>query len=323
MIGSKQSDDAPARLDQPAIEARGLSKRFGPKLALHGFDLEIERGGIHAVVGANGAGKSTFFRILLGFQTATAGTSRVLGYRSEALPPAVRGRIQLVTEEHALPGWMRIGALEAMHRDLATRSRSNGGREAAWSERAWREVAGLFRLPSSQRVRDLSRGERAGLNLALALAQRPELLILDEPTLGLDVVARQAFLEALLFAGEHDGSTILYCSHQMDEVERVADALIILEDGRVTEHGTPESFWRRIAGWSIDAASLPPAGALLPEALPGLLQTRAIDGRLQLTAIDRDDDFGACLESLGAVDVQRVPIGFDRAVNAYLDRPAA
>lgn len=293
--------------DSPlALEATSLSKRFGRKLALHDLTLRVPRGGVHAVVGSNGAGKSTFFRILLGVLAPSAGSSRVLGEDSQRLTPSTRGRIGLVTEEHTLPEWMTVAGLTAMQRQLYPR----------WDDDAYMEVVGHFNVLPEQRVAQLSRGERAGLNLAMALAQAPDLLILDEPTLGLDVVAKQAFLESVLFVGQSTDRTIVYCSHQMDEVERVADNLIVLEEGGLVSASTPDQFWQRIRCWVLD--DMPPDA--VPGVLPGLLQCREIDGITHLIVLDPEADFEARLAGLGWGDARPLEIGFDRAVNAFLTR---
>ena len=158
------------------IETDALSKRYGRKLALDHLTLRVPRGRIHAVVGANGAGKSTLFRILLGFLPPSAGTARILGRDSQHLTPDDRGRIGFVNEEHTLPGWMRVSAVTEMHRKQYAR----------WNENAFHGVLGHYHVLPEQKVSQLSRGERAGFNLALALAQGPELLVLDEPTAGVD-----------------------------------------------------------------------------------------------------------------------------------------
>jgi len=299
----------PERGCEFVIETDRLSKRFGRKLALRELTLRVPRGGIHALVGSNGAGKSTLFRVLLGLLPADGGTSRVLGVDSRRLDPATRGRVGLVHEEHTLPGWMSAGELRRMQRGLYPR----------WDETCFDEVIGHFQVDARQRVGQLSRGERAGLNLALALAQSPELLILDEPTLGLDVVARQAFLESLLFLGAQEGRTIVYCSHQMDEVERVADDLIVLERGELASLTSPEELCRRITCWVADA--LPPV--LAPGEVPGLLQSRTIDGQQHLVVLDSDEALAARLTALGGRHVERLPLSFDRAINAYLTRDHA
>nr|WP_315492016.1 ATP-binding cassette domain-containing protein [uncultured Rhodoferax sp.] len=170
------------------IETHNLSKRYGTKLALDSLNLRIPRGRVHAIVGANGAGKSTLFRVLLGFLPPSSGSASILGRDSQRLTPQDRGRIGFVNEEHSLPGWMTVSAVTAMQRAQYPR----------WKQAAFDEVIGHYHVLQDQKINQLSRGERAGLNLAIALAQVPELLVLDEPTLGLDVVAKRAFLESLM-----------------------------------------------------------------------------------------------------------------------------
>ncbi len=291
-------------MNDHVIETRALSKRYGSKLALDHLDLQVPRGRIHAVVGANGAGKSTLFRILLGFLAPSAGEARILGRDCQRLTPDDRGRIGFVNEEHTLPGWMRVQDVIAAQQRLYPR----------WDPRRLEEVLGHYHVLRTQKVRELSRGERAGVNLALALAQGPELLILDEPTLGLDVVAKRAFLEALLHGNSSDDCTVIYCSHQMDEVERVADNLIILEQGELRNMSPPDDFVARISYW---VAEFPFRPNDLRD-LPGLLQVQRIDGLHHCLVLDRDDDFADVLRGAGARSIRRMPVGLDRAVNAFL-----
>jgi ABC-2 type transport system ATP-binding protein len=286
------------------IDTEALCLVYQDKLALDHLTLRLPRGGIHAFIGANGAGKSSLFRVLLGFEPASAGSARVLGHDCANLSPDLRGRIGYVNEEHTLPAWMRVRDLVRMQRHHAPR----------WDEARFDAVLRHFNVLAAQRVGQLSRGERAGLNLALALAQRPELLILDEPTLGLDVVAKRAFLDALVLALEDDGSTIVYCSHQMDEIERVADNLVILEHGRVRAMSGPDDFCERIRLW---VAEFPFKAPDLWQ-LPGVLQVQRIDGLSHVISFGQDDGFEARLKLLGARTVQSMPLGLDRAVNAFL-----
>jgi ABC-2 type transport system ATP-binding protein len=291
------------------IETRGLSKRFGRKLALDRLDLSIVRGGTHAIVGANGAGKSTLFRILLGFLAPSAGEARVLGQDSARLQPAERGRIGFVNEEHTLPSWMKVATLVAMQRRHYPR----------WDQRTFDSAIGQYQVLPEQRIGQLSRGERAGLNLAMALAQRPELLVLDEPTLGLDVVAKRAFIESLLFSDAAENCTVIYCSHQMDEIERVAANLIILERGQLRHMSPPEDFCARIRHWIADIPFKGPE----PRSVPGLLQVRRLDGLHHYLVLDQDDRFAEFLRAAGARSVQSMPVNLDRAVNVFLAKDHA
>ena len=286
------------------IETENLSVRYGSKLALNRLDLAVPRGGVHAIVGANGAGKSTLFRLLLGFLAPTAGRARLLGHDPAALTPALRARVGFVNEEHTLPGWMKVSAVVAMQRR----------QYPDWNEAVHREVLGHYHVLPGQKVSQLSRGERAGLNLSLALAQRPELLVLDEPTLGLDVVAKRAFLESLLYSEARDDSTIIYCSHQMDEIERVADHLIILERGELRCMSAPDEFVARVSCWIADLPFKGPD----PATVPGLLQWQRLDGLHHYLVLDQGEDFADFLRAAGARSFDRMPVGLDRAVNGFL-----
>jgi ABC-2 type transport system ATP-binding protein len=286
------------------IETRALCKRYGGKLALDMLDLAIAPGRIHAIVGANGAGKSTLFRILLGFLPPSSGSARILGRDSDRLTPEDRGRIGFVNEEHTLPGWMRVSAVTAMQRRQYPR----------WNQRAFDEVIGHYHVLPEQKVGQLSRGERAGFNLALTLAQEPELLVLDEPTLGLDVVAKRAFLESLMYSNATEACTVIYCSHQMEEIERVAENLIIMEHGRLAHMSAPEAFCARVSHW---VADMPFAGPP-PASVPGLLQVQRIDGLHHYLVLDQGENFGAFLSGAGARSVRSMPVSLDRAVNGFL-----
>ena len=286
------------------IETRALSKRYGRKLALDNLDLRIPRGRIHAIVGANGAGKSTLFRILMGFMPPTSGEARILGKDSQQLTPADRARIGFVNEEHTLANWMRVSQVAAMQKHQYPR----------WNQQAYDGVIGHYHVLPEQKVGQLSRGERAGFNLALALAQGPELLVLDEPTLGLDVVAKRAFLESLLYSNAADDCTVIYCSHQMEEIERVADNLVILERGQLKHMSAPEDFTARVSHW---VADVPFKGPEL-HTVPGLLEVQRLDGLHHYLVLDQDDGFERFLRQAGARNVQSMPVSLDRAVNAFL-----
>jgi len=286
------------------IETRALSKRYGRKLALDRLDLAIPRGRIHAIVGANGAGKSTLFRILMGFMPPSAGEARILGKDSQTLTPQDRSRIGFVNEEHTLANWMRVSQVAAMQRHQYPR----------WNQQAYDSVIGHYNVLPDQKVGQLSRGERAGFNLALALAQGPELLVLDEPTLGLDVVAKRAFLESLMYSNAADDCTVIYCSHQMEEIERVADNLIILERGQLRHMSAPEDFTARVSHWVADVPFKGPD----PHTVPGLLEVQRLDGLHHYLVLDQDDGFERFLREAGARNVQSMPVSLDRAVNAFL-----
>jgi ABC-2 type transport system ATP-binding protein len=293
-------------MDDLVIRTDGLSLSFRGKQALDNLNLHLPRGGVHAIVGANGAGKSTLFRVLLGFACADSGAAAVLGCDSRALTPALRSRIGFVNEEHTLPAWMRVSELATMQARLYP----------LWNAARYRGVLANFNVADRQKISELSRGERAGVSLALALAQGPDLLILDEPTLGLDVVAKRAFLDAMLQTSLDDGATVVYCSHQMEEIERVADNLVILERGVLRHMSPPDEFCGRVALWIADFPFRQPEAAHLP----GVLEMRVIDGLTHLMVLDGGVDFGHRLRLMGARTAQQMPVSLDRAVNGFLAR---
>ncbi len=288
------------------IETDRLDLYYGRKRALNQLTLRIPRGRIHAIVGANGAGKTSLFRVLLGFQSPTGGRARILGHDCAALTENERARIGFVNEEHSVPSWLRVGEVVSMQRHQYPQ----------WNDERYRGVIGHFHVQSGQRIAELSRGERAGVNLAMALAQEPELLILDEPTLGLDVVAKRAFLETVLASVENTDTTIIYCSHQMEEIERLADNLIILEQGRLMHMSPPDEFCERVQLWIADFPSAVPG----LDTLPGVLQCQRIDGLFHFVVLDQEDAFGVLLERQGARRLNRGTANLDRAVNAFLAR---
>ena len=285
------------------ISTQGLVKSFGDKKALSGLSVQIERGGIHALIGSNGAGKSTLFKVILGFMTPDSGQSVILGESSSDLKPETRGRIGYVNEEHTLPGWLKTKELLKMQKHFYP----------LWNEDVYREVISAYDVGSDQKVGSLSRGERAGFNLAMALAQTPELLILDEPTLGLDVVAKQEFLDAILFCIELD-TTVIYCSHQMDEVERLADDLIIVESGRITVRSSPEEFGSRISGWIVDREYKD----LVEGKLENILYCRELEDKAQFFVLDAPAEFEKKLRLLGISGAVSLELGLASAVRAYL-----
>src|SRR5664280_2082721 len=155
--------------EQPVIRTQGLTRYFGGKPAVYDLNLEVPRGCVFAFLGRNGSGKTTTIRMLLGLLQPTRGEGTILGYDIRALPPEARARIGYLTEEHQLYCWMSVRACG----DFQSRF------YPAWNEKIFRGIIGHFGLRPAALVKSLSRGERAGLCLALTLAPEPELLILD------------------------------------------------------------------------------------------------------------------------------------------------
>ena len=164
------------------LETEGLTKYYGSSLAVDHLDLKIPRGCICGFVGRNGAGKTTAIKLMLGLLEPTAGSSRLLDCDSSALTPAIRQRIGYVTEGHRLFRWMSIAGLEKFQRAFYPNQ---------WDEKFFADMIEYFELPKKKKIKHLSNGQRAQVSLAVALAPNPELLIMDDPTLGLDAGIRR------------------------------------------------------------------------------------------------------------------------------------
>ena len=293
-------------MTQYCIRTEGLSKIYEGKLALNNINLEMSTGGVNAIVGSNGAGKSTLFKILLGMVSPSFGQAHILGRNSANLTSHLKRKIGYVNEEHSLPNWMQVEQVIIFQRQFYPQ----------WDKQLFNSVIGYFNVDPKQKIASLSRGERAGVNLAMAFAQRPELLILDEPTLGLDVIAKQSFLEAILFTELNHQVTFIYCSHQMDEIQRVADNLIILETGQIKHNSEPDTFCDRVS--HIVAESFPQWQNLLTH--PNVLKVKPLDELLHIWVLDDPADIEFSLTTMGSKVVNRLTANLEQAVNAFLTR---
>ena len=205
------------------IEVSGLSRRFGATTALASVDLSLSRGAVYGLVGANGAGKTTLIKHLLGLLRAESGTVRVFGLDPVADPVGVLSRIGYLSEDHDLPGWMRVGELIRYSRAFYP----------AWDDAYADELRRAFGLDPGAKIKELSRGQKARAGLLTALAHRPELLVLDEPSSGLDPIVRRDILGAVLRTIAGEGRTVLFSSHLLDEVEEVAEHVTMIDHGAI------------------------------------------------------------------------------------------
>jgi len=208
---------------EPVIAVSDLTRRFGARAALSSVNLVIPRGGVYGLVGANGAGKTTLIRHILGLLRAEEGSVRVFGRDPVKDPPGVLSRIGYLSEENDLPGWMRVGELMRYSRAFYP----------GWDDAYAGELRTMFGLDPIAKVKTLSKGQKARVGLLIALAYRPELLVLDEPSSGLDPIVRRDILGAVLRTIAGEGRTVLFSSHLLEEVEQVADHVTMIRQGKV------------------------------------------------------------------------------------------
>jgi len=212
--------------EESVIEIQSLSRRFGTNDALSDVSLTIPRGVVFGLVGTNGAGKTTLIRHVMGLLRPQRGSVAVFGLDPVANPTGVLARVGYLSELNELPEWMRIEELIGFTRSFYP----------TWDDSYARSLQQLFELDSRTQIQHLSKGQRARVGLLLALAFRPELLVLDEPSSGLDPLVRRDILVAVIDTVVQDGRTVLFSSHLLDEVERVADRVAIIEGGRIVRN---------------------------------------------------------------------------------------
>ena len=207
----------------PVVDIRRVTRLFGSKKALDDLSLCVPRGGVFGLIGGNGAGKTTVIKHILGLLKAQTGSVRVFGLDPVENPVGTLGRIGYLSEDRDLPDWMTVSEL----------MRYTQAFFPAWDEAYAAELREAFDLDPNARIKTLSRGQRARAGLLVAVAHRPELLVLDEPSSGLDPVVRRDILGAIIRTIADEGRTVLFSSHLLDEVERVADRVAIIHDGRI------------------------------------------------------------------------------------------
>src|SRR6059058_4951040 len=217
MIGRQQM------VNDPVIDVTELTRRFDSKTALDAVSLSMARGAVYGLVGANGAGKTTLIKHILGLLRAEGGSVRVFGLDPVVDPVGVLSRIGYLSEENDLPGWMRVDELIRYSRAFYP----------AWDDAYAEELRRMFALDPAARIKTLSKGQKARAGLLIALAYRPELLVLDEPSSGLDPIVRRDILGAVIRTIADEGRTVLFSSHLLEEVEQVADHVTMINNGKI------------------------------------------------------------------------------------------
>ena len=210
-------------MSESVIRVTELTRRFGATTALAAVSLSMPPGAVYGLVGANGAGKTTLIKHILGLLRADSGSVRVFGLDPVADPVGVLSRIGYLSEGNDLPGWMRVDELIRYSRAFYP----------AWDDAYADQLRHSFALDPAATVTNLSKGQKARLGLLIALAYRPELLVLDEPSSGLDPIVRRDILGAVIRTIADEGRTVLFSSHLLEEVEEVADHVTMISRGTI------------------------------------------------------------------------------------------
>jgi len=288
-------------MGQPAICIDQLAKSYRSQQVLQNVSLSIPEGRTFALLGRNGAGKTTTIRILLGLIPADSGTVQIGGIDPATDPEKVRSRLGYLAEDQTMYGWMTpIELCQFLAPFYPT-----------WDMQWARDYLHRFDIPQHTRIGRLSKGQSVKLGLVVAMAHRPPIIILDDPSMGLDPITRKEFNRDLVEHLQASGCTVLYSSHLLDEVEAVADDVAILDQGRIVRTGTTDRLREEVKQILLPVGSV--AGTLKPA---GLLDVRQHDDRLAVIT----DHAGSYIEQLAArgIDHDVVDLGLDEIFEAFV-----
>ncbi|HEY2410768.1 MAG TPA: ABC transporter ATP-binding protein [Pirellulaceae bacterium] len=286
-----------------AIETHGLTKYYGPRCVVNTLNLSVPVGSVYGLLGRNGSGKSTTIKMLMGLVKPDRGSATLLGEDICDLTPQTRGRIAYIAEGHPFHRWMTIGEAVNFTRSFYSH----------WNSELLDQILDHFALPRRAKIRRLSNGQRAQVSLALAVAPDPELLILDDPTLGLDTVVRRDFLESLIQIIQREGRTILISSHILADVERVADHIGIMMDGVLRVDCPTDYFKMSLRKIILEFVGEPPP---FP-ACDGLVSTWRVGNRLEVVIVGYGQRHEQIVESLGPFSVDTIEMNLEDAFIEY------
>jgi ABC-2 type transport system ATP-binding protein len=289
------------------IVTHRLTKYYDRRPAVNQLELCVPQGSVYGLLGRNGAGKSTAIKMLLGMVHPDIGTAEVLGEDSSRLRPETRSRIAYLAEGHPLYRWMKVGEAVRFARAFYP----------AWNHTLVEQILDHFDLSPKAKIRRLSNGQRAQVSLALAVAAEPELLILDDPTLGLDTVVRRDFLESLIQIIQRRGRTILFSSHILGDVERVADRIGILVDGVLRVDCPTEHFKGSLRKLVLEFPGPPPR---FPECA-GLVSNRQVGRKLEAVVVGYGEEHRRLAESLSPRSIEVLDFNLEDAFVEYTRGP--
>ena len=237
----------------PAITLKNVHKRYGSLQVLDGLSLNVERGEVYGFLGRNGAGKSTTIRLLMGITQADDGLVSLFGkdIRHALIP--IRQRIGYVAQEQHFYPWMSPKVLGNFLKGFYPR----------WDKKRYAQLLERFELPLNRKSAVFSGGMKAKLALSVALSSKPQLLILDEPTAGMDPIARREFLDLVREEATQAGTTTFFSTHLIDDIESIASRIGIVENGKTIYDGSLQALSQGVVAYRIDSEND------YPDALPG------------------------------------------------------
>lgn len=286
-----------------AIEIKDLRFAYGRKKVLTGVNLEVPTGSIFGFLGRNGAGKTTLIKTLLGLQKPAAGRASILGLDCFDSALEIRKRIGYMAEDQQMYGWMTVGQIINWV----------AGFYPNWDTAFTDQLTDMLRLSKGTKVKALSKGQNSSLALLLSLGHHPELVILDDPTLGLDPIARKDFLRHVIDLLQTNNVTVFFSSHLLYEIEPVADHIAILDGGVIRTHGPTESLRDGVRRFIFT-----PKPVADFSAIPGLLDVMHTGGNVSVTIENCDDEKRRQLKQLSQNGFEETALNLDEIFEAYV-----
>lgn len=286
--------------DTPAIEISSLAKRFGRNEVLTNVSFAVPQGQTFAFLGRNGTGKTTTIRMLLGLMKPNGGTVRVLGLDPARDAVEIRRRVGYLAEDQQMWGWMTVSQIISFMAPFYP----------TWDNDLANQYVDQFELPAKMKIKHLSKGQNVRLGLLLALAHRPELVILDDPTLGLDPIMRKQFLRDVVDHLQGSGVTVFFSSHLLYEIEPVADQVAILDTGVILRQAPTEQLREKVKRLIFKAE----AYDALPDGVSGQLDVQRAGRQVAVVVEDIDE----AKRSLNGSTPEVVDLNLDEIFEAYV-----
>ena len=290
-------------MTESAIKIEGLHFSYGKKQVLKGVDLEVPKGSIFGFIGRNGTGKTTTIKTLLGLQKPQAGRCMIGGLDSFTQTLEVRKRIGFMAEDQQMYGWMTVNRI----------IKWVAGFYADWNYKFADELADILGLSKNMKVKELSKGQNSSLALLLALGHRPDIVILDDPTLGLDPIARKDFLRHVIELLQSNGVTVFFSSHLLYEIEPVADHIAILDNGVIIKASKTEQLRE-----SVRKFVLTPAPEANFNQIPGILDVLKVGDNVSITVEDCNEEKRTQLKGISTNSTTEVALNLDEIFEAYV-----
>ncbi len=281
----------------PAISIRNFTKRYGKVTAVEDLSIDVPKGSIFGLLGQNGAGKTTTIRTMINLLQPTEGSIEVLGLDSVRDSLDIRKRIGYLPEEPTYYQWMTVDEIISF----------NAAFYPTWDPALSDRLLDDLGLPGDRKLGSLSRGMQAKVGLVMALGQRPELLILDDPTAGLDPVVRQEFLEAMIANVQAEGGTVFFSTHLLHEMERVADDLAMIHNGKLRVRSSLEGIKRDFKKLRVVYPNV------VPEVFPfdGIVRAESNHHQALLTVAKYDPSMDDALMGNGAESVEVLDLSLE------------